>query len=365
MALLDNMFPRHVLEYLVQSNTGTGGKLDLESMAHQHHGVSILFMDIVGFTSMSKEVHPKLVMHFLNELFSRFDVLCDVYGVHKVETAGDCYIVAGALTTSDEEGFARVDEKADQAKGCASVVDFAQAMLRHAKQVKMPHNGQPTTIRIGVHTGTVFSGLIGSKLPKFSLFGDAMNTSSRMESTCEADCIQISDETFALMGEQQRALFSPTGGVLVKGKGLMHTFVHHPSEEQLELHAEDREVLRDCEHPAADMAEQAVTAVAAAAAALRHGCPSAALSQLSARHSARQIWSQPQVPFALIAESRVAGSSHNHRDLSERLPQGRRHNAIENTKRSRKFSYHSLLRAFESSDAQDAGLGNSSSQLDV
>lgn len=81
----------------------------------------------------------------------------------------------------------------------------------------------------------LFSGLIGSKLPKFSLFGDTMNTSSRMESTSRPGCIQISESTYAMLEEDQQSLFEATGGVEVKGKGLMPTYIYQPTEEALKL----------------------------------------------------------------------------------------------------------------------------------
>ena len=89
----------------------------------------------------------------------------------------------------------------------------------------MPHNGEPVVIRIGIHTGDCVSGLVGSKLHKFGLFGDTMNTASRMESTSLPGRIQISSSTHALLNEHQQTFFEATGGVEVKGKGQMETFL--------------------------------------------------------------------------------------------------------------------------------------------
>ena len=100
-----------------------------------------------------------------------------------METAGDCYIVAGSLMRQDKDGFLVLNQEGDAASGAENVMRFAKAMLRCARMVMMPHNGQPTIVRVGLHTGPVVSGLIGTKLPKFSIFGDTMNTASRMEST--------------------------------------------------------------------------------------------------------------------------------------------------------------------------------------
>ena len=139
--------------------------------------------------------------------------------------------------SSDAEGFMSIDMEGDARDGARNVILFAQAMLSHARSVLMPHNGQPTCVRVGVHTGSVVSGLIGSKLPKFSLFGDTMNTSSRMESTSRPGCIQVSESTYTMLDEDQRSLFEATGGVEVKGKGLMPTYIYQPSEAELQMFA--------------------------------------------------------------------------------------------------------------------------------
>jgi class 3 adenylate cyclase len=105
------------------------------------------------------------------------------------------------------------------------VVSFAEDVMQHASSVLMPHNGLPTEIRIGIHTGPVVSGLIGHSLPKFGLFGDTMNVASRMEHTAPPGCVQISDATRLLLGDELPAGmdFVPTGGVDIKGKGVMQT----------------------------------------------------------------------------------------------------------------------------------------------
>ncbi|KAG1654220.1 hypothetical protein FOA52_006964 [Chlamydomonas sp. UWO 241] len=206
----------------------------MSTLATQHDEVSILFMDIVGFTSMAKEVPAHQVMEFLQELFSVFDALCDHYDVYKVETAGDCYIVAGALMCRDESGCLVIDPRPDARAGAGAVLAFAKAMLAQARRVVMPHNRQPTTVRIGIHTGACVSGLIGTRQPKFALFGDTMNTSSRMESTATPGCIQVSKVTYALLPPPDARLFRATNGIEVKGKGLMNTFLYEPSEADMD-----------------------------------------------------------------------------------------------------------------------------------
>ncbi|KAJ9508393.1 hypothetical protein QJQ45_011906 [Haematococcus lacustris] len=223
-----------VLEFLA-TNRGNNAPEDVAQLARQHKDVTLLFMDIVGFTSMAKEVAPETVMVFLNTLFGVFDLLVDVHGVMKVETAGDCYIVAGGILSFDRkkeangsepselgQEFAEVLEHHDPADSAARVMAFAKDMMASSKQVKMPHNDEPVCIRIGLHTGDCVSGLIGTKAPKYAVFGDTMNTASRMESTCTPGRIQVSAVTHALLPHEA---WEATGGVLAKGKGLMLTYI--------------------------------------------------------------------------------------------------------------------------------------------
>eukprot|EP00798_Chlamydomonas_sp_ICE-L_P012791 gene12791-16050_t len=223
LSMLENMFPRHVLEYMVTANEPSN---DLSALARSHSEVTVLFMDIVGFTSMSKEVSSQAVMGYLNELFTLLDNLVDQHKVYKVDTAGDCYIVAGGLMAEEEDG---ID---DERSSCglsphwsAHLSDPPQALMMSVQAVAYPHTGLPTSVRVGVHTGSCVSGLIGTKMPKFSLWGDTMNTASRMESTSQPGCVQVSETTFSLLGEEQQQMFTPTGGVKVKGKGVMQTYL--------------------------------------------------------------------------------------------------------------------------------------------
>eukprot|EP00798_Chlamydomonas_sp_ICE-L_P027188 gene27188-2431_t len=236
---VNQSFPRHIIEFLstsspneVPGNVGT--------LARSHDEVTVLFMDIVGFTSMSKDVEAEAVLTFLNQLFTHFDLLCDSHMVQKVETAGDCYIVAGGILEFDEEsGFYSVQDVHDPVKSAAKVLAFAKDMIRVSKLVTMPHNGEPVVIRIGMHTGKCVSGLIGTKLPKFSIFGDTMNTASRMESTSKHGCIQISAHTHELLvADTSRGItdvWESTGGVEIKGKGLMQTYLHTPAAERSDV----------------------------------------------------------------------------------------------------------------------------------
>ncbi|KXZ49412.1 hypothetical protein GPECTOR_21g638 [Gonium pectorale] len=240
--LLADIFPRHVVAQMTQRRKDEAqlerhGLMMLKSiqdpatLATSHESVTVLFADIKGFTEMSKEVSAAVVMTFLNNLYTRFDSLTDVYGVYKVETIGDCYMVAGGLVARDGDGYGRavrgegnIDPMAPQ-----RVVAFARAMLEEAAKVALPNTGEPVKVRVGIHSGPVVSGVVGTKMPRFCLFGDTINTASRMESTGRPGAVHISATTRGLLPpEEEDQGWVPTGGVEVKGKGRMDTFMWCP-----------------------------------------------------------------------------------------------------------------------------------------
>ncbi|KAF5842669.1 hypothetical protein DUNSADRAFT_5744 [Dunaliella salina] len=121
-----------------------------------------------------------------------------------------------------------VGEPEDPQLWARQVLEFSKDLLLEAKKVCMPHTGEPVSVRIGIHSGDVVSGLIGTKLPKFSLFGDTMNSASRMESTGSPNRIHVSAATYALLLSCEDGGWEPTGGVQVKGKGFMQTYFWVP-----------------------------------------------------------------------------------------------------------------------------------------
>ncbi|GIL70839.1 hypothetical protein Vretifemale_1523 [Volvox reticuliferus] len=248
--VLESIFPRHVIEHMTlqakhRGATGAGGVgavavgsswanfrgSAMEALATSHSCVTILFCDIIGFTEMCKEVSAMVVMRFLNTLYMKFDELIDIYGVYKVETIGDCYMVAGGLVRTDVEGNKSViGDGSEDALHAVRVMSFAKAIMREAAEVVLPTGGEPVQLRVGLHSGPVMSGIVGDKMPRFCLFGDTVNTASRMESTCPPGAIHVSADTRALL---QNEAWVATGGVQVKGKGLLETYVWagHAAEE--------------------------------------------------------------------------------------------------------------------------------------
>eukprot|EP00798_Chlamydomonas_sp_ICE-L_P001305 gene1305-32655_t len=245
LTIMAETFPRHIIDFFYVFTTDEAPK-HVGALASSHQDVTIMFMDIVGFTAMCKEVQAADVLTFLNQLFTPFDHMCNTHDIQKVETAGDCYIVAaGIIEKESETGFYNILEEHDPVDSATKTHDpvhiatkvlaFAKSMLTHSKTVVMPHNQQPVVIRIGLHTGPCVSGLIGAKLPKFSIFGDTMNTASRMESTCKPSFIQVSEHTRELLvAGGNNDPWESTPGVEIRGKGLMDTFILEPRDLDLD-----------------------------------------------------------------------------------------------------------------------------------
>eukprot|EP01025_Chloroclados_australasicus_P032514 TRINITY_DN3297_c0_g1_i4.p1 TRINITY_DN3297_c0_g1~~TRINITY_DN3297_c0_g1_i4.p1 ORF type:complete len:735 (-),score=99.90 TRINITY_DN3297_c0_g1_i4:3335-5362(-) len=245
--LLREMLPQHVIDKLlykvkgfdIQDLVDSRGNLqrssssdldlrlmtevDVKELATEHPEVTVLFSDIKGFTAMSQSVPPSAVMQFLNRLYSRWDEMLQAFGVYKVETIGDAYMVAAGLMTTIEEPDGTVKYQVGKVdpRHAHRALGFGQAMLAAARDLETPH-GEPVQIRIGIHSGPVVSGVVGSKMPRFCLFGDTVNTANRMESTGTPGRIHVSHVTCGLLQDME---WEATGGVDVKGKGVMQTFL--------------------------------------------------------------------------------------------------------------------------------------------
>ncbi|GLC70690.1 hypothetical protein PLESTF_001022800 [Pleodorina starrii] len=192
-------------------------------LATSHSALTLLFCDI--------QVQPAIVMAFLNDLYTRLDAMLDVYGVYKVETIGDCYVAAGGLMKVDEEtGAVTVQSDDVDPQHAHRTVQFAKALLRAASAVRLPTSGEPVRLRVGIHSGPAMSGVVGTRMPRFCLFGDTINTASRMESTGRPGAIHVSAATRDLVPGEA---WEPTGGVEAKGKGVLQTYLLQPDVAQL------------------------------------------------------------------------------------------------------------------------------------
>ncbi|XP_037087734.1 soluble guanylate cyclase 88E-like [Pollicipes pollicipes] len=171
--------------------------------------VTIIFSDVVTFTEICSRLSPMQVVSMLNSMYSIFDQLTELNEVYKVETIGDAYmVVAGAPEKRDNHAERICDMALDMVEGITGLTD--------------PSTGNHIQIRVGVHSGTVVAGVVGLKMPRYCLFGDTVNTASRMESNSQAMKIHISETTKVCLGKLYRTV--ERGEIEVKGKGAMKTY---------------------------------------------------------------------------------------------------------------------------------------------
>ncbi|MGK7926038.1 MAG: adenylate/guanylate cyclase domain-containing protein [Spirulina sp.] len=186
-----------------------------ESIAEQFDEATILFADIVGFTQLSTLVKPLELVRFLNEIFSAFDGLALELGVEKIKTVGDAYMLAGGLPVLRED---HVEAIADAALAMQRTIQKFQLCLT---ELEGKHDRQ-FQIRIGIHTGSVVAGVLGTSKFSYDLWGDTVNVASRMESTGEPGKIQVTEIIYEKL--KDRYLFEKRGLVEIKGKGKMITY---------------------------------------------------------------------------------------------------------------------------------------------
>ncbi|XP_065215329.1 guanylate cyclase 32E [Planococcus citri] len=203
-ALLYEMLPRYVAEQLKR-----GHKVDPESF----DSVTIYFSDIVGFTSMSAESTPLQVVDFLNDLYTCFDSIIENYDVYKVETIGDAYMVVSGLPIKNGDNHA------------GEIATMSLHLLDEVRKFRMRHRPYDNLmLRIGIHSGPVCAGVVGLKMPRYCLFGDTVNTASRMESTGAALKIHCSAECKALLDRLEGYTVVKRGIIGMKGKGEVLTY---------------------------------------------------------------------------------------------------------------------------------------------
>jgi class 3 adenylate cyclase len=229
--LLLNILPAEVAEELKEKG---------EAAAVQIDHVTVLFTDFKGFTALSETLSPKELVRDLNECFSAFDRITTKYGIEKIKTIGDAYMAAGGLPTPN------TTHAVDVIQAALEMRDFIAEGKARKVAAGMPY----FEIRIGVHTGPVVAGIVGVKKFQYDIWGDTVNTASRMESSGEPGQVNISEATYVLVrdavvgsrssvvgqgdasqttddqqpGTAPAFTFTPRGKVQAKGKGEMEMF---------------------------------------------------------------------------------------------------------------------------------------------
>ena len=169
---------------------------------------SVLFADVVDFTRLSAAIALEQVIGLLNEVFSAFDRLTEKHGLEKIKTIGDAYMMVGGLPTPREDHAEAIAEMA---------LDMQEEIERYNAQ-----HGSSVQIRIGINSGPVVAGVIGTKKFIYDLWGDTVNTASRMESHGIEGSIQLTQATRELVRDKYE--LQERGVIEVKGKGLMTTY---------------------------------------------------------------------------------------------------------------------------------------------
>ena len=178
-------------------------------IADSHEAVTIMFADLVNFTHLSAGMPPAELIDMLNQVFSKFDQLTEKYGLEKIKTIGDAYMVVGGLPNA----------RADHAVAVADMALEMQSALANVAAAV----GKDLVMRIGINSGPVIAGVIGSTKFSYDLWGDTVNVASRMEHYSLPNAIQITEATYELLKD----LFTlePRGAIAVKGKGEVNAYL--------------------------------------------------------------------------------------------------------------------------------------------
>lgn len=198
--LLLNILPAPIAQQL---------KEEERTIADNFAEVTVMFADIVGFTELASQTRPIELVEILNVIFSEFDQLTEEHGLEKIKTIGDAYMVVGGLPV----------QKPNHAEAIAAMaLDMQDRITEFCKDT-----GKALSIRIGINTGPVIAGIIGTKKFIYDLWGDTVNIASRMESHGIPGSIQVTEATYNRLRKEY--IFEERGPIQVKGKGKMNCYL--------------------------------------------------------------------------------------------------------------------------------------------
>ena len=198
--LLHNILPNEIAARL---------KSDRSMIAEDFPDASVLFADVVGFTPMSADMSPPQLVGLLNDVFTAFDGFVEELGLEKIKTVGDEYMVAAGVPVPRNDHAEAIAELALRIRDHMANTDF---------------DGHQLTMRIGINSGPVVAGIIGTHKFSYDMWGDTVNTASRMESSGVPGQIQVSPATHQLLTGNGYQL-DPRGPIDIKGKGAMETWL--------------------------------------------------------------------------------------------------------------------------------------------
>ena len=198
--LLLNILPKEIAEELKKNGEATPRKFE---------NVSILFTDFQEFTRIASAMSPEILVAELNDCFRMFDLICANYGIEKIKTVGDSFMAAGGLPVYTSDSTRNT---------VLAAIEMNDFMLK--RQAECEVKGTPCfAMRSGIHTGTVVAGIVGLHKWQYDVWGDTVNTASRIEQAGIPGKVNISKSTFELIKNDEQFTFEHRGELMVKGKG--------------------------------------------------------------------------------------------------------------------------------------------------
>ena len=196
--LLLNILPAPVAKELKKTGTASPRKYD---------SVSVLFADIKGFTEISANLSPEELVSEINQYFTAFDEIMEKFGIEKIKTIGDCYMAASGLPIETE----------DHREKMVTAALEMQKVIAEINSQKTDPDQTRFKLRIGIHSGPVVAGIVGTKKFQYDIWGDTVNTASRLETNCEAGKVNISEQVYTHVKNHFSCFYR--GKVATKGKG--------------------------------------------------------------------------------------------------------------------------------------------------